>query len=121
MPGGKREEKRRDPVCTALLRGVSLTLVWYLAGTLALAWAVTMGLTTVDGSVTVLAVLAAVSSFLGGMAAVRRWPEVPAALASAGLAAGILATSGAAIWKEIRWDESSGILLLCFLGGGAAA
>lgn len=117
MPGREREEGR--PVWT--VRGVSLTLAVYLMGTLALAWAVTTGLWTEERSVTALAVLAVVSSFLGGRAAVRRCPQIPAALLSAGLSAGILVAAGAAVWKEIRWDGSGWILLLCFLGGGIAA
>ena len=116
----QKTAKKAGPLWVVSASGTLLSAAIWLAGTLALAGAMALGVGAESGSFPILAAITVISALIGGGYALRGGGFVPA-LAAAGGFALLLLIAGFLLWSRFGWIGHGGILLLSALAGGACA
>ncbi len=118
---GKKPES--VPVWAVFLRGCLLSLAVYLGGILLLAALLVRGVVPEGAAFPVTAALCALGALFGGLLTARRssWGTLPSAMLNSAVFAAVLAGAGFLWQQTLTWTGRGGVLLLCALGGGAAA
>lgn len=118
-----KTKKEPSPLWLVLTQGSILSLGIYFLGLLGLSALLVRGSVGEGNSFPMIAGLAVLSSFLGGLVTVRRtpWGAVPAGLVTAAVFICALGLAGLAFWESITFAGKGGILMSCALGGGMLA
>ena len=117
-----QRKKSMTPWRVVCLQGGGAALVLYLLGIFLLTAAMIKGVLSEETSFSVIAVLAVLAGFVGGILCVHRtpWGSLPSAMAGSGLFMMSLVVVGAC-WTGLDWTGNGGTLIVCVIGGGLLA